>query len=441
MSSGAGEQYEPSYDELEQLFVNNEALSSIEKHLNKFNPIKVMKMEGMEIRHSAILAWLLDPKETHGLADSFLKAFLAEALRGNGHKKPNAIQISQADLRDAEVRCEWKNIDIFILSPQNRWAFIIENKVYSTQRKNQLSEYRQRVEELYRTQTTDTEKPLEISGIFLTLNEEAPEDGEYVPIRYGAICTFLKLYLNQEAYQLQPEVTTFLTHYLHVLEELMGKSKERTEMESLARQLYRDHKKVLDFILEHGAGSDFALAAHRLLGDNPDHGQEFEIKGRKYIYTGLNDRMFSFLPANWHEALCGFDLSWEGCERWWAGLPLICWVEIGAHADGKRGYLKLTAEVGPIKDYGFRKSLIERIELMKTEKELNISFTKGAKREGALYSRFFHSNGANLDDTQNSEEIFLKIENLVNKFKDEFDAVASVLPEFREYGSVKNNAE
>ncbi|MBB6262204.1 hypothetical protein FHS77_002776 [Paenochrobactrum gallinarii] len=282
---------------------------------------------------------------------------------------------------------------------------------------------------------------MDISGIFLTLNEEAPEDDAYVSIRYGAICTFLKLYLNHEAYQLQPEVTTFLTHYLHVLEELMGKSKERSEMETLARQLYREHKKVLDFILEHGAGSDFALAAHRFFGDNPDFGQGFEVKDRKYIYRGLNDRMFSFLPANWHEALGGFDLNWEGCERWWAGLPLICWVEIGTHADGKKGYLKLTAEVGPIKDYDFRKSLIERIESTKTDQRLSISFTKGAKREGALYSRFFNSNVANLEDVQDSEDILLKIENLMNKFVDEFDAVARILPEFREYGSVKNNAE
>lgn len=440
MSNGTREQYEPSYDALEQLFVNNEALSSIEKHLNKFNPIKVMKMEGMEIRHSAILAWLLDPKETHGLADSFLKAILAEALRGNGHKNPNAIQISQADLRDAEVRCEWKNIDIFILSPQNRWAFIIENKVYSTQRKNQLSEYRQRIEELYRIQATDTEKPLEISGIFLTLNEEAPEDSEYVSIRYVAICTFLKLYLNSEAYQLQPEVTTFMTHYLHVLEELMGKSQERTEMQKLARQLYRDHRKVLDFILEHGAASDFVLATHRLFGDNPQRGDDFAVKEVNYVYTGLNARMFSFIPESWYEALGQFSRIWKGCEDWWAGLPLICWVEIGKHSNKKGGFLKLTAEVGPLSNYEFRKALIESIEAINDDNQLNISFSKAAKVEGAQFSRFFRRNTISIEDIQNSEEIFVKTEELMNKFKVEFDAVAQILPKFLENGEVKNNA-
>lgn len=440
MSNGMGEQYKPTYGELEKLFVNNEALSSIEKHLNKFNPIKVMRMQGMEIRHSAILAWLLDPQETHGLADSFLKAFLAEALRGHGHKSPNAIRISQADLRDAEVRCEWNNIDIFILSPQNRWAFIIENKVYSTQRKDQLSGYRQRIEQLYNAQATDIEKPLEISGIFLTLNDEAPEDSEYVAIRYEAIGKFLKLYLNNEAYQLQPEVTTFLTHYLHVLEELMGKSTERSEMEKLARQLYRDHRKVLDFILEHGAASDFVLATHSLFGDNPEHGKTFVVKGVNYVYTGLNTRMFSFIPESWHEALGKFGRSWKGCEDWWAGLPLICWVEIFKNSDKKGGFLKLTAEVGPLSNYQSRKTLIESIEAKNHDNQLNISFSKAAKVDGAQFSRFFRRNTISIEDIQNSEEIFVKTEELMNKFKAEFDAVAQILPKFLEHGEVKNNA-
>src|SRR5688572_3748225 len=115
----------PSYDEMEALFVNNDELQKIEAYLNRFNPIKVMKMVGMEIRHSAILAWLLNPKETHGLGDHFLRAFLSEAIKGDSGNRPNALQISQSDMRDADVRSEWNNIDIFILSPQNRWAFIV----------------------------------------------------------------------------------------------------------------------------------------------------------------------------------------------------------------------------------------------------------------------------------------------------------------------------
>ncbi|MBF0680101.1 MAG: hypothetical protein IR164_14315 [Devosia sp.] len=45
----------PSSHELENLFVNNGDLSRVQAYLNRFNPIRTMKMERMEIRHSAIL--------------------------------------------------------------------------------------------------------------------------------------------------------------------------------------------------------------------------------------------------------------------------------------------------------------------------------------------------------------------------------------------------
>ena len=64
----------PSINDLELLFVNNEDLTKIITSLGRFNPIQVMRMENQEIRHSNILAWLLNPKESHGLDDKFLKA-------------------------------------------------------------------------------------------------------------------------------------------------------------------------------------------------------------------------------------------------------------------------------------------------------------------------------------------------------------------------------
>ncbi len=60
---------------------------------------------------------------------------------------------------------------------------------------------------------------------------------------------------------------TFLRHYIEILEEEVGMSTDQSEMEKLAKQLYRDHKKVLDFVMEHGSGSDFSIAAESVLGE------------------------------------------------------------------------------------------------------------------------------------------------------------------------------
>ncbi|MEZ5472603.1 MAG: PD-(D/E)XK nuclease family protein [Marinicella sp.] len=75
---------------IESFIVNNYALSQIEAYLNRFNPIKIMKMENMEIRHSSILSWLLNPRENHGLHDEFLRTILAEVLK-NTEKESEAV--------------------------------------------------------------------------------------------------------------------------------------------------------------------------------------------------------------------------------------------------------------------------------------------------------------------------------------------------------------
>lgn len=271
----------PTHDQMEALFVNNAGLIRIKAYLNRFNPIRIMKMERMEIRHSAILAWLLDPAETHGFDDAFLKAFLGEALRGTStERKPTALDISQSNLRDAEIYREWQDIDIFISSPSNNWAFIIENKFDSTQRKGQLSGYIEKAKKHFK----DNETPPAIRGIFLTLQAENPADENYASIRYSAICEILPRLMNEHANQLAHEVKTFLNHYVEVILDATGMSKDLAEMKELARQLYREHKKVLDFVVQNGALSDFAVAARALFGDSPETFATTTIGNQKFVF-------------------------------------------------------------------------------------------------------------------------------------------------------------
>lgn len=41
----------------------------------RFNPFDVLRYADYEIRHSNVLAWLLQPNETHGIGDAFIRAF------------------------------------------------------------------------------------------------------------------------------------------------------------------------------------------------------------------------------------------------------------------------------------------------------------------------------------------------------------------------------
>ncbi len=434
MSSTKTTGREPTHDEMESLFVNNKALDSIETHLNRFNPIKIMKMERMEIRHSAILAWLMDPTETHGLGDQFLKAFLAEALRGQrGLDSPTALEISQSDLRDCEVRCEWQNIDIFILSPTNGWAFIIENKFDSKQHGDQLSRYWQKVESVY-----GNNKALKIRGVFLTLWDEDPDDQKYSPIKYETVCEVLDHLLSRKQHLLSSEVTVFLNHYLDILKDATGMSAEQNEMEKLARQLYRDHKKVLDFVIEHGASTDFAMAARALFGENPEDLGEVTIENDKYVFDRLWNKGVSFLPLSWYQAFGKKDFTWPGCEKWWASFPLIAWIEIFSAGDGTKGKMRIFAEAGSLSDYDFRKELIDAIKGVSRSNGLKrVGFSSKATNEGAKYSRFLKDNSCEIKDIQDPDEIERGMKLLLDRFQDEFQAVGEVLPQFLKYGVAK----
>lgn len=440
---------EPSISEFEDLFVNNGAIAKIEAHINEFNPIKVMNMEHMEIRHSAILAWLFDPRESHGLEDNFLKAFLAEALRGRLiDGGVSALDVMRSDLRDAIVRKEWHNIDLFIscnfeTSDQSHtWAFVIENKFHSKQYEGQLSKYREKIETVFKTEIEN--KAIKINGVFLTLYEEPPEDTTFSTVYYSDIVTLLSLTIEQNSHTLTPEVLTFLTHYINILKEATGMSKIQTDMEKLARDLYLEHKKVIDFVVEHGASTDFVIAARNLFGDEPDEDEVVKISKVGFYYSYLNNTVLSFMPEGWVDGFEGETddiYDWPGCEDWWAEYPLISWLKIsqdsGKNADGKKGKITLYGEVGRLSDHRTRKDLIEKIKNIASKKKLkNIKFQNGAENEGRKYSKFFKQNSIKVDDVHDSEEIEQVMRALLKKFRPEFEAISEALVGFHEYGMV-----
>lgn len=422
----------PSAEEFEALFVNNEQLAKIEGHLSRFNPIRVMRMERMEIRHSAILAWLLDPTESHGLDDRFLKAFLGEALTGQRHLgEPTALDIARADLRDAIVRREWQNIDIFLHSARNRWGFVVENKYDSRQHEGQLSKYLERVQAGLGSEA-DT---LIVRGVFLTLQDEEPADPRYAPVNYESICRLLPRLIQQGAHLLSAEVQTFLRHYIEILEEEVGMSAEQSEMEKLAKQLYRDHKKVLEFVMEHGSQSDFFVAAESLIGADLEFLDAFKVDGQRFWLNQADDRFVSFLPDAWYQGFGKNQFAWKGCEDWWAGYPLIAWLQLRTDADGKSGQLTIYGEVGPLSEHEFRKDLIGAIQA--AGKELGtprIKFQSGAASEGKRYSKFLKDNSYNVRDVQDADEIAAAMRALLKRFKAEFEAVGGVLSDFKRYG-------
>lgn len=98
-----------------------------------------------ELSHDAFIAWLLswsDPKfaseEPHSLSKSVIREFF----------KLSGKDISE--ITDVEVRMQFKNIDVLVIVTDidcQKWAIIIENKIYTKEHSSQLTNYWNEIEE------------------------------------------------------------------------------------------------------------------------------------------------------------------------------------------------------------------------------------------------------------------------------------------------------
>jgi hypothetical protein len=60
--------------------LKEDEINSLSQYVNQPNIFEILNVENYEIRHSKVLAWLLDPTENHELGDAFLHEIIRLAL-------------------------------------------------------------------------------------------------------------------------------------------------------------------------------------------------------------------------------------------------------------------------------------------------------------------------------------------------------------------------
>src|SRR6185312_1981262 len=113
---------------LEQFVVENDDLLALESAIGRFNIFDALGIARAEIRHSNFLAFILDPAESHGQSQLFLRALLMDLLKAAppALRPLSPIEIDGVDLRGVEVRREWHNIDLLIVSRQPAFVVVVE---------------------------------------------------------------------------------------------------------------------------------------------------------------------------------------------------------------------------------------------------------------------------------------------------------------------------
>ena len=93
---------------------------------------------------------------------------------------------------------------------------------------------------------------------------------------------------------LTAEVETSIKHYLEVIREAANMSEEQKKLEQLARQLYRDPRRVLDFIIEHGKTTDFSSACDTVFGEGLEYGRIAEVEKKGVRFLSIRNESYYF---------------------------------------------------------------------------------------------------------------------------------------------------
>ena len=197
---------------------------------------------GSEEFHSNVLAWLLDPKQTHGCGDCFLKPFLIKA--GAGPVK------GSGDWSGAEVKREWKNLvdgeegylDILIVNKAEQVLCAIENKVFSAEHSQQLTRYRTALERTYPSFAR--------SYVFLTPERTIPfreEDrAHWRSLDYAAVFEIIQQMVEGKDGPIDEGIEAFLRQYAVTLRRNIMPD---TSISQMARKIYLEHQDAMDLII------------------------------------------------------------------------------------------------------------------------------------------------------------------------------------------------
>lgn len=387
---------------------HSRAFGQLEQKFNQFNPFKVLRVDQFEIRHSNVLAWLLDPNESHHLGSFFIKKLMTRlaARAENEDKLPGFPYITymQGSFFDADIYREVKTsngryIDLLAVIPSQKLVLVIENKFHASESDGQLLEYAKYARDQY--------EPLgyTVLPIFLTLNGNEPSCSEYWMLDYRDVLEMIDLHIELNKESMADGVRDFLAYYTSILKEELVPDEEAIQ---LALDVYQSHQAAIDLLY---------ISGHPELARHPRFKAYFTSRNESDAQTRALERIYvkkrstvdyifnigsnvlraafldfvrsedipdglykphisvpSFILPEWLDFA---ELIGEPEPGYWLGHGLVIWFERTWN-----DRLKLTIEVGPL-PYENRVRLLDALE------REGVSFRASAKQEGKKYTRIY----------------------------------------------------
>ena len=426
---------------------NAPEFNRLHQQFEQFNPLKVLRVDQYEIRHSNVLAWLLDPNENHRLGSFFLRKLLMHLITKQDNEDKihlfDYLAFSHQALSDVVVHREWYtgngSIDLLIDIPTLNITLLIENKFHSSESSGQLTRYITHVKDMFPNRN--------VLPVYLTLSSDLPSHEDYWVLDYGDVLTIIKQELELNRATIADNIYDFLTYYTNLLEERLV---ENEEANRTALQLYQENTLAIQLLFANANPSkqkqvDLRKATRILKTLDEDTKRHLRIIYNRKRQTidhiikvsgnilpqafesfanelqlnvySAHSRVPNFVMNEWLPAL----EQLPRLKRYWLNYALIMWFE---RKGDKR--LKLYVEVGPI-------PFERRLELLEAIEEKGISFMKSGKQEGKKFTRIY-TDTMDVPDWTNANHVHQTMKDLVetDAFRDFHSSIVDVLKEVAE---------
>jgi hypothetical protein len=403
--------------------------AQLHQKFHQFNPLKVLRVDQFEIRHSNVLAWLLDPSENHQLGNFFIKKVVSRLVTRQENEDKLAeidfLTYMHASFSDIEVYREVKThtnryIDIVVVVPSQKIVLVIENKFHASESMGQLDDYLEYAKKVY--------KDFKVIPIFLTLRSDAPTHPEYWVLDYNDLMDIIHLHIELNREIMSESIFEFLMHYTAILKEELVQDEEAIQ---LAQDVYQTNKAAVDFLYLSQHDEFRKQPRYRDIYNWIDGLSLVQQNALKRIYAKKKqtiDYIFKIGSSVLHEAFLSFvqleDLpievykahaqvpnfilpEWldytetigEPEQGYWRGHGLIIWFE---RTWNER--LKISIEVGPV-------PYENRLKLLNALESLGISIRPTAKLEGKKYTKIY-TKTISIIDWANKQEVVTGMETL-----------------------------
>ena len=254
------------------------------------------------------------------------------------------ISLDGTDLRDVEVKREWKNIDLLITCGEPEFAVVIENKVRSGEHSNQLSRYAETIAQLHPN--------LPALFVYLTPDGDEPSHESWIPYTYAEIHHALKRIRDAHASAIGDDVLLFLDHYLNLLgTRFMNDEK----LDELCRRIYKHHRQALDLIWERTSAESGTLAE---VIDNLKEDDRWEVLYESGSYV-------DFVPKSWLKWMPPFETEdwYQACiQIWQRETRLRYCIFVGPMADTARRTEIVNTLRDEIPAHGFRRTQSKQVK-------------------------------------------------------------------------------